>query len=128
MEKRLLLLVVALACLSVTALGCASAGKNMVTAYQVSGTTIEAAHQAVASACAAGTITAENCAKFGVEYNKVRAGYIAVGSALEVYINAEDAAAKKTSLAAYEEAIASLSTLTADLLKFVAALGVEVKA
>jgi hypothetical protein len=125
--RKTLLLLLAICFLSVALLGCATANKNMVVAYQASGATIETAHQAVASACEKGTISSDKCAEFGVQYEKVRAGYIAVGSALETYINAEDAVSKKTSLAAYQEAISSLSTLTADLLKFVSALGVEVK-
>ncbi len=121
---RTVLTIFMLCCLPILA-SCATWKANTTAGYETTGQILTDIGTKAKSMCDAGKIPAKNCVVLKADYNKARTAYISSGNALILAIDAQDAAAKKTSLAAYQEAITDLGTLLPALVNAAGEFGVN---
>ena len=123
MKKILIISLIVI--LSFSLISCATWKSNITTGYEATGMTLKEIHDTAKAMCAAGTLSAADCAQVKDIYDKARDAYITAGDALIVAINTEDAVTKENNLQAYQHAISDVSQLVPKLIKLAGQLGIK---
>ncbi len=104
---------------------CATWKADTTAGYESTGAVLAGIGAQAKSLCGKGRISAANCLVLKSDYNKARTAYIASGDALVLAMDARDAAAKETSLKAYQQAITDLETLLPELVNTAGQFGIN---
>ncbi len=118
-------LLLAMAAVVLAFTSCAAWKADTTAGYEATGAVLADIGSQAQSMCGEGKIKPADCGTLKLDYNKAREAYITSGDALILAMDAEDAAAKQKSLAAYQQAVGDLGALLPELITAAGQFGIK---